>query len=144
MNFSNTFFSEFNCKKIGFIREDIENQFLNNEINEREKAILVTSLLYAMDKIANTVGHYDAYRLKGDLNKDLVLEELDLPQREINLNNIIYNEDANSLVKKVVADLAYIDPPYNSRQYCDAYHLLENVASWKKPVVYGVARKMKT
>ena len=142
MNFSNTFFSEFNCKKIGFIREDIENQCLNNEINEREKAILVTSLLYAMDKIANTVGHYDAYRLNGDLNKDLVLEELDLPQREINLNNIIYNEDANSLVNKVVADLVYIDPPYNSRQYCDAYHLLENVASWQKPVVYGVARKM--
>lgn len=142
MNFSDTFFSEFNCKKIGFIREDIENQFLNNEINEREKAILVTSLLYAMDKIANTVGHYDAYRLNGDLNKELVLEELDLPQREINLNNIIYNEDANLLVNKVVADLVYIDPPYNSRQYCDAYHLLENVASWQKPVVYGVARKM--
>jgi len=36
----------------------------------------------------------------------------------------------------------YIDPPYNSRQYCDAYHLLENVAGWKKPKVYGVAKKM--
>ena len=37
----------------------------------------------------------------------------------------------------------YIDPPYNSRQYCDAYHLLENVARWEKPEVYGVAKKMK-
>jgi adenine-specific DNA-methyltransferase len=36
----------------------------------------------------------------------------------------------------------YIDPPYNSRQYCDAYHLLENVARWDKPEVFGVARKM--
>ena len=36
----------------------------------------------------------------------------------------------------------YIDPPYNSRQYCDTYHLLENVARWEKPPVYGVARKM--
>ena len=35
-----------------------------------------------------------------------------------------------------------IDPPYNSRQYCDAYHLLENVARWEKPDVYGVAKKM--
>ena len=36
----------------------------------------------------------------------------------------------------------YLDPPYNSRQYCDAYHLLENVARWEKPAVEGVARKM--
>ena len=35
----------------------------------------------------------------------------------------------------------YIDPPYNSRQYCDAYHLIENVARWQMPEVSGVARK---
>ncbi|MDR2589659.1 MAG: DNA adenine methylase [Oscillospiraceae bacterium] len=35
-----------------------------------------------------------------------------------------------------------MDPPYNSRQYCDAYHLLENIARWEKPEVSGVARKM--
>ena len=36
----------------------------------------------------------------------------------------------------------YIDPPYNSRQYCDAYHLLENLARWTKPTVFGKAGKM--
>ena len=36
----------------------------------------------------------------------------------------------------------YLDPPYNSRQYCDAYHVLENVARWEKPKVFGVAKKM--
>ena len=46
------------------------------------------------------------------------------------------------MVKHISCDLVYIDPPYNSRQYCDAYHLLENVASWKKPKVFGTARKM--
>ena len=50
--------------------------------------------------------------------------------------------DSNELVRKIYADLVYIDPPYNSRQYCDAYHLLENVARWEKPQVFGVARKM--
>lgn len=50
--------------------------------------------------------------------------------------------DSNELVKKIKADIVYIDPPYNSRQYGDAYHLLENVAEWKKPKVYGVAKKM--
>jgi len=39
-------------------------------------------------------------------------------------------------------DLIYLDPPYNSRQYCAAYHLLENVARWEKPEVFGVAKKM--
>lgn len=53
----------------------------------------------------------------------------------------IYNIDSNELVKKIKADVIYIDPPYNSRQYGDAYHLLENVAQWKKPKVYGVAKK---
>ena len=38
--------------------------------------------------------------------------------------------------------MIYIDPPYNSRQYSDTYHLLENVARWQKPLVHGVARKM--
>lgn len=139
-NFSDTFFSRENCRKIGFIREDIEKKFNSNCINERERALLITSLLYSMDKIANTCGHYDAYRKNGDLNKKL---ELLLPIPDTGLkNNQIYNEDANKLVKKIEADLVYIDPPYNSRQYCDAYHLLENVASWKKPEVSGVAKKM--
>lgn len=142
INFSNTYFNSKNCKKIGYIREDIENKYNNSQINHREKSILVTSLLYAMDGIANTVGHYDAYRLKGDLDKELTLRNLDLPDRSINLNNIVFNEDANSLVKRVSADLVYIDPPYNSRQYSDAYHLLENVAVWDKPEVFGVAKKM--
>ena len=45
-------------------------------------------------------------------------------------------------MKHISADLVYIDPPYNSRQYCDAYHLLENIARWEKPEVKGIARKM--
>ncbi len=56
--------------------------------------------------------------------------------------NQCYNMDSNELAGNITADLVYIDPPYNSRQYCDAYHLLENVARWEKPKVYGVAKKM--
>ncbi len=141
-NYSDTFFSEKNCKKIGFIRHEIDSLFSKKTINSREKDYLVTSLLFSMDHIANTVGHYDAFRHGGDLSKDLVLYPLDVPQTEINANNEIFKEDSNELVKHLKCDLVYIDPPYNSRQYCDAYHLLENVASWKKPKVFGVARKM--
>lgn len=140
-NFADTFFSANDCSKIGYIREDIEQKYKSNQINHKEYAILITSLLYGMDKIANTVGHYDAYRKNADFEKELVLNVL-LPDTSLNRNNICYNEDANELIKMIKCDLLYLDPPYNSRQYCDAYHILENVARWEKPEVYGVARKM--
>lgn len=139
-NFSNTYFDKVNSKKIGFIREDIENEYKNKVINKREKAYLITSLIYALDKIANTVGHYDAYRKIDIPKKDLILKPLELKS---NLGDVsIHREDANNLVRKIKADVVYIDPPYNSRQYSDAYHLLENIATWEKKPVHGVARKM--
>ena len=139
-NYGDTYFSKKNCRKIGFIREDIEKNYKNSSLNNREKCILITSLLYAMDKIANTCGHYDAYRKNGELDRNL---ELQMPKIEkSNIKNEIYNEDINNLVKIISADIVYLDPPYNSRQYCDAYHLLENVARWEKPKVIGVAKKM--
>jgi DNA adenine methylase (dam) len=141
-NFSGTYFSDFNCKKIGNIRDDIETLFSSKKINTRERAILITSLLYAMDRIANTVGHYDAYRKAGNLDKDLVLKSLSIPTNKCNSKNQIFKMDANELVKQITTDIVYIDPPYNSRQYCDAYHLLENVAIWNKLPVVGVAKKM--
>ena len=140
-NFSDTYFSRDDCAKIGYIREDIECLYENGSINKRERAILITSLLYAMDKIANTCGHYDAYRKGVVFDKTL---ELYVPLAEVhnNVDNQCFNTDANELVKDITADLVYIDPPYNSRQYCDAYHLLENIARWEKPEVFGVAKKM--
>lgn len=140
-NFANTYFSYNDCSKIGFIREDIEENYRDGNINDRERAILITSLLYAMDKIAKTCGHYDAYRKGTDFDTSL---ELFVPLAEVHNNtaNECFNKDANELVKEIYADLVYIDPPYNSRQYCDAYHLLENVARWEKPNVFGVAKKM--
>lgn len=140
-NFADTYFSLADCRKIGFIRQDIEDRFAEGSINERERALLITSLLYAMDKIANTCGHYDAYRQGGGFEKQLELA-VPQPEKKLNKNNVCYNMDTNVLVKDIEADLVYIDPPYNSRQYCDAYHLLENVARWEKPAVFGVAKKM--
>lgn len=138
-NFGNSFFTLENARKIGYIREEIDN--LKN-INQREKAILITSLIYATDKVANTCGHYDAYRRKLDTTQELNLL-MPCLEDKYNKNNKIFKDDANQLVKKIKSDLVYIDTPYNSRQYGDAYHLLENLAEWKKPEVFGVAKKMK-
>ena len=140
-NFSGTYFSRADCAKIGFIREDIEQRYRRGELNHREQALLITSLLYAMDKIALTCGHYDAFRQGAVSDQPLELR-VPLAPLENDPQNQCFNEDANNLVKRITADLVYIDPPYNSRQYCDAYHLLENVARWEKPEVFGVGRKM--
>lgn len=139
--FGDTFFSRVDCRKIGYIREDIENRYQAGEINERERALLITSLLYAADKIANTCGHYDAYRQGVEFDKNIELS-VPLPCEKLNSGNRCFNMDTNAWVSTIYADIVYIDPPYNSRQYCDAYHLLENIARWEKPKVTGVARKM--
>lgn len=139
-NFADTYFSKFDCSKIGLVREDIEKKYQGGIINERERAFLIASLIYAMDKIANTCGHYDAWRRGVTFERRLVLPVLNVPPKNNKLNRC-FNEDANELVRHIKADLIYIDPPYNSRQYSDTYHLLENVARWEKPPVYGVALK---
>lgn len=135
-NFGGKYFSIENAKKIDAIRERIEKI---NDVNKREKAFLLTSLLYAMDKVANTVGHYDAYRKNHQI---LTPIKLRLPIVSNNCNNQIYRKDANDLVRNISADLVYIDPPYNSRQYGDSYHLLENIIRWHKPEVVGISSKM--
>ena len=137
LNFGNTYFTLENARKIGAIREKIEEL----SVNEDEKLVLITSLIYAVDKVANTVGHYDAFRKKLDTTNPLVLLMPNI-NPENNCDNEIYCEDANRLIQKISCDVLYIDPPYNSRQYCDAYHLLENLSRWEKPTVYGVAKKM--
>ena len=136
-HFGGTYFSEENARKIGTIREEIENI----AENDNEKNILICSLLYAMDKVANTVGHYDAFRKKLDMLRPIKLLIPDIDYSH-NQNNEVYREDANTLIKKISCDVLYIDPPYNSRQYSDAYHLLENLAEWKKPKVVGIGKKM--
>ncbi len=139
-NFSNTYFDAENAKRIGIIRDDIEKLFEEKIITSREKSYLLTSLIYALDRIANTVGHYDAYRKIDIPAKKLFLLPLDITNSKYPTE--IYKDDANELVKKIKADVIYIDPPYNSRQYSDAYHLLENIATWKKEKVFGVAKKI--
>ena len=93
-----------------------------------------------MDKISNTVGHYESFLNKEPEYKNLKISYMNI--KKYNAKSYIYNEDANNLVKKIKVDVMYIDPPYNARQYANFYHLLENVAEWKKPKVYNKAKKM--
>ena len=138
LRYGGTFYTLENAKKIGLIRNTIDKI----SYTDYEKQILITSLIYAMDKVANTVGHYDAYIKSMDSVKPIKLRLPKLEKNNVNHNNIILNEDANKIIKTIKSDILYLDPPYNSRQYCDAYHLLENIALWKKLPTFGKAEKI--
>lgn len=135
-NFGDKFFEHKTSKIIGFIREGIETE--KDNLTEKEYYILLATLIYNIDKIANTVGHFDAY-IKKPIRKQTIEFKLINP---VDFEGIeIHMENANGLAQKVNADLVYIDPPYNSRQYSRFYHLYENLVKWEKPLLYGVALK---
>ncbi|MDR2962293.1 MAG: DNA adenine methylase [Bacteroidales bacterium] len=136
--FSNTYFSEKNAKQLGSIRIHLEKN--RNNLNDREFYILLSSLLYTADRIANTVGHFEAFLTKQPQNKEIILKMLDI--RKYEAKATIYNQNANELIKEIRCDLLYLDPPYNARQYVNFYHVLENLAEWKQPQVFGKTLKM--
>lgn len=136
--YGGTFFAVETARKIGAVRDEIDAV----ASGEDERCALICSLLYAMDRLANTVGHYDAYRSQAARAGPLELLPPCPGDRAANAGNRVFSMDANELVRRERVDALYLDPPYNSRQYCDAYHLLENTAAWKKPETRGKAQKM--
>lgn len=135
-NYGNKFFSNDDARIIGEIRTLIDN---DKDLNEKERNILIASLLYSSDKIANTVGHYDAYRKIKEIPNRFEFDLINPIHHDKNIK--IYREDANELVRHVSSDIAFIDPPYNSRQYSRFYHVLEGITKWNKPPLSGVAMK---
>lgn len=138
-NFGNKYFDKSSALKIGHIREEIESK--KRGFNRREKSILLTSLIYSMDKVSNTVGHYEAFMRTNPHFKDFVYKEI-TPLKSVPVE--IHRGDANELVRQIQCDVAYIDPPYNSRQYSRFYHVLETLVKWDKPILEGVAMKPPT
>lgn len=136
--YGNKYFSISDAKKIGHLRDRISKI----ELNERERSILLASLMYATDKIANTVGHFEHFLSNRPKDKGVFLK---LPKIEkFSGKATIYKEDANNLVKKISCDIAYVDPPYNARQYVNFYHVLENLITWNKPMEFeGTSMKFK-
>jgi adenine-specific DNA methylase/DNA modification methylase len=161
-NYAGTYFTEQNAARIDGIREAIEVLYEQGRCSEQERLVLLASLLFAVEKAANTVGQYDAFLKHIDnplppegmdrrFDKHLVDSnvyrplELRLPEIELNGNqgNEAFNEDANGLIRRLDAEVLYLDPPYNTRQYVDCYHVLENILRWDKPTLQGKTKKFR-
>lgn len=139
VSFGGRYFRMDNARKIGWIREYIESI---KDLNFREKAILITSLIYGADYCSNSCGHYSSF-LKEIVDDGCHKFDMVLPlfRDGLNMGNECFNVDANYLAQYVDVDLVYLDPPYINRQYHSDYHVLENLARWDKPVLHGITRK---
>ena len=119
------------------VRMKIELWKKKKFISEGEYYFLLTSLLEAIDKYANTASVYGAYlkTLKKSAQRPLQLKPAELI---INKGkHRVFNEDINTLVKRIKGDILYLDPPYNHRQYATNYHVLETIAKYDRPKLHG-------
>lgn len=135
--FRRMYFTDYNAKKCDAIRITIEEWLNQGVINDNEYFFLLGSLINSIDKYANTASVYGAYlkKLKKSALKEMKLEPLSIMHGQVECK--VYNEDISELIKTVSGDILYLDPPYNARQYCSNYHMLETIARYDNPEIKG-------
>ena len=133
------YFTEDNAAKIDGARLEIEDLYKNAIIKYNEYVFLLASLLESALRVSNTSGTYQAYFKfwESRAKKPLIIEPLLFNEtNEIN-DNQLYCEDTNKLIRKISGDIAYIDPPYTTTQYTNSYHVLETIARYDYPQIFG-------
>ena len=137
-----------NTKKLDAIRPQID-QISESSI---EKSILLTSLILALDKVDNTLGHYAAYLRKWS-PRSFNTMELRMPLIESSpSHHKVLHKDIFQALKEVRADLSYFDPPYGSNnekmpssrvRYASYYHIWKTICLNDKPQLVGQANRRK-
>lgn len=134
-----------NTMKLDAIRDKID-EF---DLNFTDKAVLLTSLILALDCVDNTLGHYASY-LSGWCKRSYNDLFLKLPRRFTpKTQNRVIKSDAFKAVTNFY-DLVYFDPPYGSNnekmppsrvRYKAYYHFYKSVILNDKPRVFGKANR---
>jgi len=132
------YFTDANGRKCDAIRSRIAGWQTKGLLDEREHDYLLASLVEAADRVANTASVYGAFlkRLKPSASRPLQL--VPVPLARSRLRHSVHNEDGLELAPRVRCEVLYMDPPYNHRQYCSNYHVLETLARHDSPELRGV------
>lgn len=133
------FFQPKNGARIDAIREAIARKSLPPEL----EATLLVSLMEAADRVDSTTGVQMAYlkRWAPRAANDLELRMPAVLPRAANGRGRAFGLDALEAARRLEADVAYLDPPYNQHSYRGNYHIWETLVRWDKPEVYGTACK---
>jgi adenine-specific DNA-methyltransferase len=108
--------------------------------DEDERAILMTALLEAADRVDSTTGLQMAYLKQWSPRSHRPLA-LRMPVLLAG-RGMARCEDALAMVRRDEAfDVAYLDPPYNQHSYFSNYHIWETLVRGDAPGPYGIARK---
>lgn len=131
------YFTNYNGKKCDAIRIEIERMYNSGKINENQYYYFLASLINSIDKYANTASVYGAFlkHIKKSASKEFNLELL--PIIDGGKCGRVFNEDINKLIRNITGYILYLDPPYNERQYCTNYHVLETIAKYDNPQLKG-------
>lgn len=105
-----------------------------DELSHMEKMFLVSSVIFGLDKVDNTVGLQQAY-LKGwkadRAKEDIMFRMLETIKGPVGKHivgdalKIDYEEH----------EIAYLDPPYTPADYSTYYHIWDSITRWDKPEV---------
>ncbi|WP_168415175.1 DNA adenine methylase [Erwinia amylovora] len=139
------YFSAQNAGRIDYIRENIENWFLNGQINKSEYNYLLASLIESVSKVSNTAGVYGAYLKHWDSRALKEIEYLPVDCSDGNCNKLtVFNEKIEDIIENVECDILYLDPPYTQNQYGTQYHLLETLILNDSPDISKVTGSRST
>lgn len=135
-----------NTQKLDAIRDEISRL----QLSEVETAVLLTSLILALDEVDSTLGHYASY-LNDWSPRSYNLMQLEVPKLiDSAQEHEVYHDDIFNVLKHVQADLAYYDPPYGSNngkmppsrvRYAAYYHLWTTVCLDDRSRLFGKAKR---
>lgn len=135
-----------NTRRLDAIRDEIDRLSLS----EVERAVLLASLILALDQVESTLGHFASYLndwSPRSYNKLRLQVPLLVPRKEA---HSVHRGDIFDLLPRVDVDLAYFDPPYGSNnekmppsrvRYAAYYHLWTTICLNDKPPIFGKAKR---
>ena len=130
------YFTNQNAEIIDGIRIQIQEWFDNDDITEKEYIHLIAILIETTSLFSNIPGTYGAFLQKWDsraLKKLKLNEDIHKNLLSHSNNNHTYNDDIRNIISDIDADILYLDPPYNERDYSSYYHVLETISKYDNP-----------